>query len=452
MADVNFYLRDPKSPKDTGVMLFFSFNGKRFKVATIEKINPKYWNEKTQKAKQIDNFPTYPEFNQRLLNFKTTCLNVYRRCLNDNNQVQPLPATIKNLIKEELFGKVEKEKSVPFMLTTFADHLTNEIKSGRRTSKKGTPLSNSIYKIYKTNTEVLKEFEKTRRSAISFDDVTDSFYHGFMEFLRTKRRYSPNTIGKHIGTLKAILKAAGREGHNTRTDYLDFATISEEVDNIYLNEVELKQIADLDLSDPDKFIEIVTGEGEGTGITKVSFTSLDKVRDLFLVGCWTGLRFSDFSKIQAKHFKNGFIEIKTQKTGRNVVIPIHPTVEEIINKYQGLTENSLPPAISNQKMNQFLKGLGKLAGICALVPKGETKAGITIEKNVPKYTMISTHCARRSFSTNAYNLKVPALSIMAITGHKTESNFLRYIKVTPQEHAIELRNMWQRENKLKVVV
>lgn len=451
MADVNFYLRDPKSSKDTGVMLFFSFNGKRFKVASIEKINPKYWNEKIQKAKQSDNFPTYPEFNQRLENFKTTCLNVYRKYLNDNSQQQPLPETIKHLIKAELVDKVEPEQVIPFTLTTFADHITNEIKSGRRTSKKGQPLSNSIFKIYKTNTAVLKEFETSRRKTILFDDVTDTFYHDFIKFLRNNRKYSDNTIGKHIRTLKAILKVAGKEGLSSRTDYVDFAAISEDVDNIYLNEVELKRIADLDLSDTNKFIEVIKGEGEASTKVKVSFNSLDRVRDLFLVGCWTGLRFSDFSKIQSKHFKNGFIEIKTQKTGKEVVIPIHPVVTDIMVKYRNLTENSLPPAMSNQKMNSYLKGLGKLAGINETVQKEQTKAGNKIVKSVPKYAIISTHTARRSFSTNAYNLKVPALSIMAITGHKTESNFLKYIKVTPEEHAIKLRDIWQRENILKVV-
>lgn len=79
------------------------------------------------------------------------------------------------------------------------------------------------------------------------------------------------------------------------------------------------------------------------------FLHLDRVRDLFLVGCWTGLRFSDFSRIAPENIKGDFIEIETQKTAEPVVIPIHTTVKQIMKKYKGKYPNSLPPAISNEK-------------------------------------------------------------------------------------------------------
>lgn len=423
MAEANYYLRDTTAQKDTGIMLFFSYNGNRIKIGTPEKINPKYWDSDNQKAKATKNFLTYPEFNQRLREIKDICLNVYRKYLNDNSQQQPQPDTIKKLIQAELVPKVETEKPLNFTLTSFADHFVNEIKRGRRLTEKGQPLSNSIYKIYKTHASVLKEFQILRKKKILFDDCTSEFYHDFLAFLRTNKKYANNTIGKHIRTLKSILKAADKAGLCSKSHYYDFKSISEEVNNIYLTPEELNNLYHLD----------VKGN-----------LRLDRVRDLFLVGAWTGLRFSDFTAIEAKHCKNGFIEIRTQKTGKEVVIPIHPTVEAIMDKYKDLTENSLPPALSNQKMNAYLKELGELAELNEVVQKEHTKAGKRIIVNSPKYKLITTHTARRSFATNMYNMNVPSLTIMAITGHKTESNFMKYIKITPKEHAIKLQEILSR--------
>ncbi len=146
-----------------------------------------------------------------------------------------------------------------------------------------------------------------------------------------------------------------------------------------------------------------------------------------------------------------FIEIKTQKTGREVVIPIHPMVRSIMAKYENIADNSLPQAISNQKMNEYLKELGEQAKLNEVIQKGRTTGGVPITHNHKKHELITTHTARRSFATNLYNMGVPSLTIMGITGHKTEVNFFKYIKITPKEHAIKLRDLWHREQ-LKVVV
>ncbi|TZF83253.1 site-specific integrase [Pedobacter sp. BS3] len=428
MADVNFYLRDNAAEKETGVMLFLSFYGKRVKIGTVEKINPKYWNAKKQRANKTG-FPTHVEFNQRLENYEKSTLNIYRQYLNDNDGEQPRPDTIKEFIQAELFNKQQPEKTLHHTLVTYAEHFLNEIETGRRLTKTGKPLSSSIYKIYKTHLSVLKQFQAKRRKPILFEDVTQDFYYDFVKFLTNSRKYSNNTIGKHIRTLKAILKDASFAGINTRIDFTRFTAITEDVNNIYLNPQELETIFNLDLSQNPR---------------------LERVRDLFLVGCWTGLRFSDFSNINPKDIKGEFIEVKTQKTGKPVVIPIHPAITAIMKRYEGLTENSLPLPISNQKLNDYIKEVGELAGINETIQKERTTAGVKTVISTPKYELITTHTARRSFATNAYNMNVPTLTIMAITGHKTESNFMKYIKVTPKEHAEKLREIWHRQM-LKVV-
>jgi len=433
MAEVNFYLRDNKSESETGVLLYFSYNGNRLNVCTVDRIDPKYWDNVNQKARQTKSFATNAEFNTRLGNVKNKVQDVYRKYLNDNDHQQPLPATIRSLIKAELLDKIEPLTNKSFTLITFAEYYVNQIETGKRLSKDGKRLSNSTLKIHKTHLAILKEYQLTKRKPITFEDITLEFYLDFTDHLTTVRKYSINSIGKHIRTLKGILNEATETGKNTKLDFKSkrFVAPTQEIDNVYLNPNELAILQAYDLSRNPR---------------------LERVRDLFLIGCWTGLRFSDFSAIPAKNIKEKYIHIKTQKTGKEVVIPIHPTVRSIIKKYDGKTENSLPLPISNQKMNDYLKEIGELAGLNEIIQRERTKAGKNTIINLPKFKHLTTHTARRSFATNSYNSNLPTLSIMAITGHKTETSFMKYIKVTPMEHASKLLAIWDQQSNLKLVV
>ena len=173
------------------------------------------------------------------------------------------------------------------------------------------------------------------------------------------------------------------------------------------------------------------------------------MRDLFLVGCFTGLRFSDFSILKTDQIKDGYIEIKEQtKTGNPVVIPIHKVVQNIINKHDG----NLPRAITNQKFNQYLKEVGiKVPSLHNHFDTTITKGGLKISKRLKKYELLTTHSARRSFATNEYLNGTPTITIMAITGHRTEKAFMRYIKLNPTDHAQLLKLHWEKRSNLKVV-
>jgi hypothetical protein len=122
-----------------------------------------------------------------------------------------------------------------------------------------------------------------------------------------------------------------------------------------------------------------------------------------------------------------------------VIIQVRKEVREILNKYNG----KLPKQISNQKYNDYLKDAAALAKIDSIFIKTSSEKGFRIERKYKKCELISSHAARRSFCTNAYKDNIPTLSIMAISGHKTEKAFLKYIKVEPEEHAKKVLKMWQ---------
>jgi integrase len=192
------------------------------------------------------------------------------------------------------------------------------------------------------------------------------------------------------------MNEATDRGYNKKMEFRGrrFKRPSEPVESIYLTKEELDKIRSLDLVDR---------------------SNLEKVRDLFIIGCYTGLRYSDFSKICPENIitegEGTYIVITTQKTTTRVVIPLNPVVIEIIRKYGG----TIPKAYSNQKMNHFLKVIGELAGITNKVQITRTKAGVKTKTAIPKYQLIHTHTCRKSFATNAFLSGVPTLSIMKIT-------------------------------------
>lgn len=427
MAKINFYLRDKEANGKTPILLYVSYNNIRLtKFPTGETIEPQFWDAKTQRAKQTKKLPTHPEFNARLSKIESTAENLLRQYMNDNDQQPPTVEVYRELLNNALNKTPAKQQ--PLDLFGFIESFLKEYET-RINTKTGKPITKTSLRVYRQSLRVLKEFKakEYKNRPFSFAQIDYLFYTQFQQFL-IKENFATNTIGKHIRTLKTFFLEAKERGLMPNFSTKKFKAVSEQSDTIYLNQSEINALFELDLSQNQR---------------------LEKVRDLFLVGCWTGLRFSDFTRIKKENIDGEFIEITTQKTGEPVVIPIHPQVEAIMKRYEGATPNSLPNPISNQKMNDYLKELGQLAGFDETVSVGMTKGGIKQTVNHFKWEMITTHTARRSFATNQYLAGLPAETIRKITGHRTESAFIKYIKITPREHANKLRELWKQNTTSK---
>ena len=196
-------------------------------------------------------------------------------------------------------------------------------------------------------------------------------------------------------------------------------TVTKETpDNIYLTEHEIKNMMALKAFEKPVY---------------------ETVRDLFVIGCMTGMRFSDYSQLTLAKINNGFIQITQQKTSGRVTIPIHPIVAQILAKYP----DGLPKCPANQKFNDCLKEIGKMMpelnqDFEKTLTRGR-KAEATIYK---KWELLQTHTARRSFCTNEYLAGTPTITIMAISGHKTDKSFMAYIKADSLKHAMVMRDRW----------
>lgn len=406
MPDAKFILKEPNANKETLVYLFFNFNYQRLKFSTGEKILPRYWNARKQRAKETSQYVQFPEFNQRLNNIENAIKIAYYKLLNDKEVINP------KSLKEKLIEELDEEK-LSKRRVDFLEWMHSEIETMKADKKYAS------IQVYNTLFKHLKEFSKSKRYKLTFETINLEFYDQFKNYLLVEKGLLTNSFGKQIKTLKTFLNLATEKGINTNMAYKSrlFKATQEEVDNIYLTSEELEAIYQLDLS---------------------SKPYLDRVRDLFLIGCHTGLRFSDFTQLKKENFgeteKGCVFNVKTTKTNERVVIPVKQVIKCIWDKYDG----KLPRAISNQKMNQYLKELGKVAGISNNVIVKKTSGKEVREIIKPKYEFITTHTARRSFATNAYLSAIQPISIMKFTGHRTESAFMKYIKVSQERNAMLL--------------
>ncbi len=155
------------------------------------------------------------------------------------------------------------------------------------------------------------------------------------------------------------------------------------------------------------------------------------VRDRFLVGCFTALRISDYRSLTVDNFVNNTIQLKTQKTGEFVVIPVHPVIYEILKR----NEDKLPKMPSQQAFGATIKRVCRKAGIDDIVIWERTVGHKVVRKRLKKWQLVSSHTARRTGATNMYLSGIPTARVMLLTGHKTEEAFFKYIRINKMENA-----------------
>lgn len=404
--NTRFNLRKSDSKKPEKIYLVCRFDGLKFVYPTPFSVVPKNWNKEKEGIRNV-----IEELERDMINKHLTELKQAARLIYTDAVINKIPVT-KIILKTELdkwTGKTIENKPV------FKPWLRNWIDTSidRINPKTGRKISFRTIQEYNTTYKYLIELEKENKELLQFENINLNTLKDFRDFLTTVKGFAVNNIAKHIDNLRQFLRAAQLEDiaidpHAVNPSH--FIIKRENADNIYLNESELKQIEKLNLS---------------------GNTTLDKVRDLFLIGCFTGLRISDFSNIKPYNIKGEFIEIVQFKTGDKVTIPLHEVVKGIFKKY----DNKAIPKISEQKFNKYIKDIAKDAGLKEQTEKQQTKGGLKVVQVLEKWQLVSSHTARRSFATNAVKKGVPVQVVMKITGHKKESVFLKYIKLNHFEYA-----------------
>ena len=392
--NINFNLLRKKN--GAHILMSITFNGIRIQTTINEKIDEKNWNKKKQRLKgnSTDAF----NINSYLMKIENNARDIYYKF-----KIEGIIPT-KNQFKEKLSQKLNGVNTS----LSFYEFVDEFIKNSKN-SKKPSTTKEYIYTI-----QDLKSFEKHNKRRIDWDTLDLQFYESYMDYQYNVKGNSQNLFGKRIKTIKTFLNDATKKNINKHLMFYGFKVLKKRSDNIYLNEDDLKKIYKLDLSKNKR---------------------LERVRDLFIVGCRTGLRFSDLTSLRKEDISKDGIRFQSDKTGEVLNTVIIEETQEILEKY-----NYQLPKISRTNLNKYIKEVGELADISEVSYKDTYKSGKAISKKLKKYERISSHTARRSFATNMYKRKFPIYYLMKITGHKKESDFLNYIKVTNEE-AVKIISM-----------
>jgi len=260
---------------------------------------------------------------------------------------------------------------------------------------------------YKTVIYHLNKFSELNDASLFTNSINEEFLDDFILYLEEqglKQTYIKNLLS----LIKAMARKAATHGYAIDATYDDVTIDDEAVFSVYLSMNEITRIYYY------------------KGLTRFQ----GKIRDLFIIGCLTGLRYSDYSTLKSINFQGDYIVKVTKKTNKKVVIPIHDYVREIYNKRDG----NVSAGLTIQHFNRYMKMICKMVGIDDPITFNYTKGGKLVTETKPKWILISSHTARRSAATNLYMTgRLKTFEIMTITGHTTEESFFKYIKTNESD-------------------
>lgn len=397
---VNFYLRNEEE-EASSIQIVVTGNGRRYRKQTGLSVRTDRW----KKPKNGIQTSTDPKVAEKL---KEIRLNLEAR-LSDMSS----PEEIEEALDEVLQGKRPGEASRKSGRKKEGEARKKKAGDGKR-KKEGV----SFWEYFKAYADRerphVKNYQTMYRKTLEmmgdgddWDDIDGAWYFRLVEEMQ-RREYSINYQGTFIKVIKSMMNEALTLKLHTSTDFRHFKKVQETSDSIYLTQEEVDAIWNIGLK----------------------LSEERKARDLFIIGIYTAARFSDYSRLSLRNIHDGLIRFVQRKTAGAVVIPASPRVLEVLERNGGRA-----PDISQQKLNENIKRVCRKAGMTEEVLVTRSKGARHITRGVPKCDLVTSHTARRTGATLLYMSGVPLKQCMMITGHTTEANFMRYIRVQKEENA-----------------
>lgn len=341
---------------------------------------------------------------------------------------------------------IDAPKGRPTFLEFVAQYIA-ECESGERLKQKSTKkVTAGTIKNYRGFLAQMEEYQKARKRVVDWDDLDFDFYRDYKQYF-IEKNYKPNTIARHIKNMKTMLYAAKDLHLTTRDDFMSkqWSADREDVENVYIPEARLREMYHFDMTDyklmKQRAERYARDEEEKKSVVHalqrdIFRKNLMEARDIFVMGCLTGQRVSDYKRISEDMIETiqgdrQFVHLTQMKTGKDVYVPYNEMIRRILDKYDGHL-----PKIYDQHLNERIKVVGLLLG-------WTEPAGLTEHRGVMTYTSdkrfcdaLATHTARRTFATNAYKAGVSLSAIMAVTGHASEDMLRKYLKLSTKERAL----------------
>lgn len=396
--------KEGEEEKAVAIRLRVAFGGKSLDFATGLHVLPSCWDNAKQTVKSGKD---KAETNRILAEMKNTMEEVFARYELIEKRI-PAVGEVKDLFND-MNGKPSIKVATPDENLFLAFDIFMESQG------KKNQWTDSTYKKFATIKEHLKAFDKD----LCFHAVNEDKLEAFVQFLTKKKGMRNTTIAKDLVFVRWFFRWAATQGYYEGNVHETFkpkfkGTNGEAKEIIYLSQDEVKAFQDFQ--------------------PKPGQEHLGRVRDVFLFCCFTGLRYSDVAKLRKDDIKDGYFDIVTQKTVDGIRIELNKHSQAIIDKYKDcqFPKGKLFPIVSNQKMNEYLKEIGKLCGLDEPTRIVYFMGNERHEEVYPKHALLTTHCGRRTFVVNALRLGIPAEVIIRWTGHSDYKSLKPYVKIVDE--------------------
>ena len=384
-----------------------NFASKRIEFTTGYRIDSAKWDADKQhvkngcsnKLKQLAS-----EINASLLEYYTEIQSIFKRF--EVEDVMPTPKQIKEAfnalhkpVSEE--PKPKKEALPCDFFQVFDDFVED---CGRQNN-----WTDSTFEKFAAVKNHLTNF----REGLTFEFFDERGLNDYVGYLRDVKEMRNTTIGKQLSFLKWFLRWAFKKGVHQNNAYDSYKPKLKSTQKkiIFLTWDELNRLREFKIPSNKQ--------------------ALERVRDVFLFQCFTGLRYSDVFNLRRSDVKGDHIEVTTLKTSDSLIIELNNHSKAILDKYKDVAfeDDKVLPVITNQKMNDYLKELAEMARIDEPVRQTYYRGNERIDEVTPKYALLGTHAGRRTFICNALALGIPPQVVMKWTGHSDYKAMKPYIDI-----------------------
>jgi integrase len=406
VPSINIYIESNAEVKSQKRSLFFRVRlaGKTFRIPTGQKLDPKFWDNENKRVKK--SYTGSLELNQMLKHQEEKIWKVWREFQSKDNFKIP---DFKEACTKELHGKI-----------TINDNQFFEEYENYKTSLQDIRRHPRTIQKYGTLKTLLEAYQTKSGNQLTFDSFDMEFYDKFVSFL-FGRKQTNNTVGKYISSLKTFLRWAEEKGLLSNYYYKKYTVFDEESNISHLEPEELMKLLHKDLSfNPE----------------------LDHVRDFICFECFTGQRYSDVANLEWSDidFVNKTWTLNVIKTKTRNKIPLTSYALSILEKNKN--RQPKPFALTNHQVNNRIKEIAELLGLTDEIRIVRFQGSERIEKVFQKFEKIASHIGRRTFVILSIENGMHPEAIKAITGHKTDKAFKKYVKITDTTKSREMEKAW----------
>ena len=384
-----------------------NFASKRIEFTTGYRIDSAKWDAAKQRVKNGCSNKlkqSASEINASLLEYYTEIQSIFKRF--EVEDVMPTPEQIKevfNALRKPVSEEPKpKKEALPCDFFQVFDDFVEDC--GRQNN-----WTDSTFEKFAAVKNHLINF----RDGLTFEFFDERGLNDYVGYLRDVKEMRNTTIGKQLSFLKWFLRWAFKKGVHQNNAYDSYKPKLKSTQKkiIFLTWDELNRLREFKIPSNKQ--------------------ALERVRDVFLFQCFTGLRYSDVFNLRRSDIKGDYIEVTTVKTSDSLIIELNKHSKAILDKYKDVAfeDDKVLPVITNQKMNDYLKELAELAGIDEPVRQTYYRGNERIDEVTPKYALLGTHAGRRTFICNALALGIPPQVVMKWTGHSDYKAMKPYIDI-----------------------